>query len=343
MYIAYLYSSSGAVSSQIFDLNNFECEMKINDVSTASFSLFKDSPCVSKEILKSFAKIKIFSLESGTEKLLISWYITEVKAFLHKVDIKISSEEIVLKKRISTIKVQSYNNIDTIINTILSWVNSRTGDNFSLNSSVSENLYMDIKWWMSLFYILKYLAKSKYRFKVEDNIIFFEEIIGLDRSYWDNYFEYSFSSVDPDSRNIKHLETVTDYDSQYNALFLYSSGAYINSSVSQAFLLEGVKTYKDLDFNVLSSFLDKSKNPQVWYKVVPMADDFFEVWIWDIVKVKVDAWNDFLFIDESLEVTSKSIGVKWEISFVLSSWSVRGGSVSNRLEMLEDAIKTSEM
>ena len=343
MIIAYLYNKNDEKTAQIFDLNSFTLKQSINSISKASFVLFKWNRYCKKSYLKPFTKIKIKKLESNIEKEIFSWYITEINATFDKIVVSISSEEIILENRINLVKIRSNTTIKIALRTVIYEINQRTWDNFILKCDVDDSVFLDIRSWEDLYWIIKELAWNKYRFALKWKEIHFTNLIWKDRTGDNDYFEYYYSNKEISNRNLKDLNLITDFSWISNSYYLFSGWYYIKKEVEWDVLLEKSDTYSDIDYNILDNKFEIVKNASKSYNIIPLTDDFFEVWLWDLIKVKIDSGNDFLFIDEIMEISEKNISPNWENSFSITSGNIYNKSFYDRIEWIERNIKTNNL
>lgn len=343
MYLAYLLDESNAVLGQVFDLNEVYVKQKVNDIWVAEFTLFKDNRECQKEHFTHFRKVILKKLIWNEEKLIFTGYVTSLNANLESVRITLSSEEILLKKRINKIKYDSLQPINTALQNMLNNINSRTWESFTLDSDITSEAQMNFKAGHDMFYILKTLAEGKYRFALKGDTLTFKTLVWEDRSSWNNYFEYSYDVNEPSNRNIKHLEIEDKFDSIANSLYMYSGWWHFHKDVAAPLILEESVWVKALDAALLDGLFDIFSKSESKYKILPMTDDFWEVSLWDYIKCRVISNNDFLRIDEKLEVSEKIIESDWRMYFKLSKPLNNPLSTGNRLDKLEKEIKSLEM
>lgn len=59
MYIAYIYDINNNIIAQVDEILDFECNIKINGVSTSSWSLYHTSEYCKRSFLKEYRRVKI--------------------------------------------------------------------------------------------------------------------------------------------------------------------------------------------------------------------------------------------------------------------------------------------
>jgi len=339
MYIAYLKDKNDEIIWQIFDLNNLEVDVLINNISKCSFSIFHNNPYAKKNYLKEFQKVVIKKQSQNTEKVVFSGYITKVSAYLQKVEIEISSEEIRLAKLFTNYDYNLSRSIKDSLVEVISEINLRHWTSFVLDSDVLDAIDFNFFRGESLFSLLKRLSWINYRFTLSWDTVIFKHILWSDRSFWTDFFEYSYSVDRPDFRNIDYIEVVYDFENYWNKFSLFHKDWVSEISESWDYVLENSLMQHFWNSSLGETMFELYKNPEIWYRILPLTSDYFEVEIWDLVSVYVNVWSDLLKINSVLEVVWKKISKTWKIEFLISATPPKDNNLRDKLNYLENQVK----
>lgn len=132
MLVAYLYDHSGANVAQIFKIRDFQCIRKLNDVSTASFSVpvFTEDGSVNPDNayanFKEWNRCKVCLVDGTSENTLIDGVVRSVSADLSKTSVTVNDHLFVLKNKLVYFdKSYSGATVDSVVSEMISDVNGR--------------------------------------------------------------------------------------------------------------------------------------------------------------------------------------------------------------------------
>jgi hypothetical protein len=92
MFVIYINDHLWNSLSQVFEINNLEVKLKLNDISSASFevsNLHKENSYVN---FKEFNEVNIYKIEENKEKLIFEWVIRSVESDLYKTKIVLNDK-----------------------------------------------------------------------------------------------------------------------------------------------------------------------------------------------------------------------------------------------------------
>lgn len=342
MFVIYINDYLWNSLSQVFEINNLEVKLKLNDISSASFevsNLHKENSYVN---FKEFNEVNIYKIEENKEKLIFEWVIRSVESDLYKTKIVLNDKLFLLKNKILyTDKNYSNIAINSILQENLNIINSRFNTWIVLETNITSLVSKNYKAWQTFFDILKDLALNWYEFEVKNNALRFYNSIWEDRSYWNKFVEFSYDIKFPWSRTIDTAKI--EYDADNIAWALISKDTweiYDQTSIDTFWRIE--KYFISWDKNIL---LSERKESVRELEITPISYDFFVVNLWDIIKVFIDAGNDIMFFDTNLKVIEKSYK-SWEldkVSIKLSTWSVKTLNLIETITDLKNRTKNLEI
>lgn len=120
MFIVYIYNQSNQVVAQLEDILDLDVQLKLNDISTASFAIYHTSEYCKRQFVKQYRRVKITVNEDGAEKTLFDGVIRGLEADLTKTSIKCESFEHLFDRRLLTTSYTLNNQtVDAILTTLL--------------------------------------------------------------------------------------------------------------------------------------------------------------------------------------------------------------------------------
>ena len=310
MYIAYIYDWDNIIA-QVDTILDFQVEQKLNDTHTASFTVHHTNPYCKKEYLEKYRRVKIKKLINWEEKTFFDWIIRGFRMDLKKVEVKLASFGYLVYRRLIH---QDYNfdnkSIDNILSTILNDINSIYDTWISLDCWITTTTTKKYTTWQNFLYILKDLAKTwNYEFIIENKVLKFKPTIWQDRTTWINYVEYRYNYEDPEDRTIDRIQIDDDWNELTNWVLAKDWTNTINkedtNSKNTYWLIEHYAIWSwDLD-TIAQEYLDLHKQWLKEYNLTASSNDFFEVNIWDLVKVYLNTWNDMLYYNWPMKIVRK--------------------------------------
>ncbi len=342
MFVIYINNYLWNSISQIFEVNNLEVKLKLNDISSASFevsNLHKENSYIN---FREFNEVNIYKIENNIEKLIFEWVIRSVEADLYKTKIVLNDKLFLLKNKILyTDKNYSNISIKWILQDILNTINSRYDTKIVLESDINTTITKNYKKWQTFFDILKDLSLNWYEFEVKNNSLRFYNSIWEDRSSWNKFVEFSYDIKFPWSRTIDTAKI--EYDADNIAWALISKDTwetYDQTSIETFWRIE--KYFISWDKNIL---LSERKESVRELEITPISYDFFVANLGDIVKVFIDAWNDIMFFDTNLKVIEKNYK-SWELDKVtikVNKWSLKTLNLIETIVDLKNRTKNLEI
>ncbi len=167
MLVAYLYDHSGANVAQIFKIRDFQCVRKLNDVSTATFSVpvFSEDGSVNPDNayanFKEWNRCKVCLVSGTTEKTLIDGVVRSVSADLSKTSVTVNDHLLVLKNKLVYFdKAYSGATVDSVVNEMISDINGRGASGISVDCGVTTAVTKNYSRGQTVLDVLKDLAAS---------------------------------------------------------------------------------------------------------------------------------------------------------------------------------------
>lgn len=344
MFICYVYERSGECIAQIEDLVGIEIEHEMSDISSASISIFHDNPYANRSILKKMNKVVIRQKIWSQEFEMFSGIIRGIQASLEIVKIVLNDELWILSRRL-THNAYEYRNerLEVILKRIWSDINAVAplGLEFvcSAPDLVPKKSYGKKT---TLLSILKDWKEKGYEFRLFGSKLVFWKKVGRDRTQGEFYKEYSYDTRTPDNNTILKASVLDDAQEIINGVGDENNifSKYQESIDEYGFLEESVS----LEGKSAEDFLQEAKNGTQVFEIEGKVDNFFEVEIWDIVKVFIHRNNDLMNYDGSMEVVEKKYvwGDLPKISYKFSSAKIWRLSFIKKLQKMEERIKKLE-
>lgn len=350
MYIAYIYDLDNNVIAQIVEVLDLETTKKINDVSTASFSLFHTNAYCTREYIKEYRRVKINILVSwNTEQTIFDGVIRWFESDLTKVSIKCESFEHYLDRRIMNQDYTMTNTVHNILSLILTDLNTNYATNITLDCDIVAVTSKEYKRWESYLKVLQDMAENGYEFLIIDKVLYFKTSIGIDRTTGDDFVEYRYDINEPDDRSINGVQMSTDGYDLANGVVgkAWVNYTYLSDTASKAefWLIETSFSNSWDDATASQNFLDEHKESLSEFNINAVTQDFFEADLWDTVSVYIYVGNDIMFFDGSMKIVEKEYRA-WDlpkISFKLSVSTVKSKNILEQLIEVQSRLKTLEM
>jgi hypothetical protein len=117
------------------------------------------------------------------------------------------------------------------------------------------------------------------------------------------------------------------------------------TSITEFWLLEASFSNSWDDANGSQTYLDDHKASLSEFDVNVISQDFFEVWLWDLVSVYIFVGNDILFFDGSMKVIQKKY-TAWDlpkIQYKLWVSIVKSKDFIEQFVEIQQRVKTIEL
>lgn len=350
MYIAYIYDINGTVVAQVEEILDFETQLKLNDISTASFGLYHTNEYCKREYLKEYRRVVINQQIWNTEKTVFDWVIRWFDADLTKTSIKLESFEHLFDRRLLHLDYTfTDQSIQTILSTILWEINTRFATGITLDCGITTTTTKEYKKGETFLKVLKDLAWNGFEFIVKDKVLIFKETIGIDRSTGENFVQFRYDINEPDDRSINSVKMTVDWKELANWVIWKSWSNFTEiddpTSIADYWLIEASFSNSWDDASATQSYLDDHKNSLSEYEVETISNDFFEADLGDMVSVYVYIWNDIMFFDWSMKVIQKNFN-SWDLArvqYVLWKSKVQSKNFIEQISDMQARLKTVEL
>lgn len=341
MIVIYIFDHLWNKITQIDNgIKNFECKLKLNDISECYFSVSNTHRDNFYSNFKEFNKIKITESKLWVEKIIIEWIIKKVTSNLTETKVLINSDLYLFKrKKLNSDLTFNNTKITDIISQILpSW--------YSLNSKIEDSISKEYKRWSSSFDVLKDISLSWYEFKIENNILYFAKEVWKDRSLvWDDFVDFVFNYKNIRENTISEAKLEYDAEKITNKITWKNWNKYVtkeNEESIQSFWK--VEDYFTASWDLESAtreHLEEHKNSVREFEISPLTRDFFVADIWDTVKVFIDAGNDIMYFDWTLKVIEKTFKIDElpKITIKLAKTKVKSNDIIDTLKSLKEEMK----
>lgn len=341
MYVIYIRDHLWNLITQLFELSSFDIKLKLNDISTAIFTISNSNPNCNYENFKEFNRVMISKIINNTEEVMFDWVIRWITTDLNETKITLNSREFLLKKKILFIdKLYTNQSISSILADIVSHINSRDAWFINLNCNIEALVSREYKKKKNLLDILKDLVWDIYEFNFINNTLTFSETIWEDKSSWENIVLFEFDINTPESRTIRKAEVDYDSDNIANSIIWEDWEDESIESIWEFWRIEEwFNNWNKIDL------LNERKDSIRELTIEPLEDDFFICNIWDIVKTYIEVWNDIIYYNWWLKVIEKSFKT-WAlntISIKLNTWKVRSLSLLETISNLKSRVTTLEI
>lgn len=323
--VVYIYDHQWNIRTQIFDVTNFECTQNINAYDTASFQIQYNHDENTEINLKAYNEVKIVEVTDSGELVYIHWVIDSVEAWLVNTVVYVRSFEWLFEhKIIDTDKNYSAQTLDAVMTDLLANVNGRYDTGLTLDCGVADTIDLTVKKWSTLASVLKEIVGLWYQYRVLEKVVIVKEIVWSDKTAWVNFVELRWDINDPQDRNVSDAQIKLDWWQMINAPFHTTGGFSTDATSIWNFgRIEQVVSSDGTPAQALADALEKHKDLIKVIDVTPSVDDFFFADIWDKVKLYIDAGNDIMQFDWSVNVIQKLIDTRWVVRIQVSSTTVK--------------------
>lgn len=312
MIIAYLYDRQwSTVLNQIHNTIWFNARIIHNAVSTAELRIANSEINRVWSSLRLNNRITVYKMIDWVEKFIIEWYIRWFEADLESISIKIDSKFGVLSDKMNYTLLNHSWPLNTLLSSILSQVNSRENTGISVSCSITDTIVKEYKTWEIISNMIEDLRQNKYDFYVKNNVLYFGQNMGVDRSVaWDDYVEFTFDIENPNMRNIVSAWVSQDIKDLANCTIWKTWTSYANSSdatsITERWRVERPFVSSGSNSDSAAWFIESKKNAIRQFDIVPQNNDFWAFDVGDIVKVYINNGNNFMFYDWPMNVVEKT-------------------------------------
>lgn len=349
MYIAYIYDLSNNIIAQVDWLINLSITTSLNDVSTASFSLYHTNEYCTRSILKKYRRVKINKQVGNVESTMFDGVIRWFEANLTTLSVKLESFEHLLDRRFLHMDYVSVSQtVDSVLSTILDDINTLYDTGITLDCGITDLTSKEYKDWESFLKVLQDLASNGYEWIIEDKVLKFKSTVGVDLSTGDDFVEYRYNINEPEDRTIDDIKMVDDGKNFANGVIGKSWASFTeesdSASILENWLIEDSFSVSGDDATATASYLEDRKYWFAEYEVDGISKDFFEANLGDLVKVYIFVGNDLMYFNGTMKVIWKtfSAGDLEKIQFKLWKTKVKTKDIIEQIMDIQKRVKTLE-
>lgn len=305
MYIVYVNDKNGNPITQIFTARDFSGTSKLSDFGTAEFSLDPSDKENNFTTLREFNEVIITYKDWDTDEVeKFRGYLKTRRNTSKGTLVHCRTYEHLLERKKTNVDGNVTNQLKIIIQSLLDQVNGRYNSGITLDCNVTDTYNLKYTKWESILSILKRIT-STYEFTMIGKVLVIAPSVWVDRSTWWDIVEYIRDINAPWYRTILDYEISRDADNIANAIqsketFFVSNSDSINvyGRIEETITIwDGVDT--DSQLVKRSEWLTKvSVTPTIWV--------YDNIWLWDIVKVKIDNGTEISRVTWVLKVYEKS-------------------------------------
>lgn len=294
--------------------------------------------------LKQYQKIELYEVKNGTDNIFFSGYIYALRLSIEKFELDLRDENTLMRhKWVLSDKSYTDKAPEHILNDIVTERNASYSESWTVDSSVTDTITVDFKKGDNWYAVLDTLSEQLgYNWMVRQQTITFDDIVGVDRTSWDNFIElvYNWDNHREDNianvtresyGNVSNVILGSDFDNK----ILKSDG----TSISKRWALFEQKSFNGWDLNEQTqNYLDFKKSDLFNYKIE--TEPFWpDVGLWDKIHLRVENLNEYLNYDGDVLVSGVELEyinatlvkiIKVEIQVVKNNY------LRNRLEKIED-------
>ena len=291
---------------ELLDTNDLEFTLDINDPQIASIIEYK--------------KVTLYEVGSNVDTLLWTGYVSNPSNDFERMFVICSDEKRYMQKKvIYEDKNWSSISIDTILSTLVTEANTRSGGlhgDLTYETSLTDVITKDFKKGTTYFDILQQLAETLgAEWRVEENKIIFETIIGEDKTSGANFVELISNRTSPVESNI------AGYKSQRNGNFISTAvigkdgSGYSEQDDNTATFgyVESSQSFSDGDLIAQTTeYLNERKVSQAEIELIinPNTLDYRDVSIGDRVHIRINHNNPFIDLNNDVIVLEKIVEIK---------------------------------
>lgn len=340
-YVIYISDHLWNPITQIFNVSSIDINQKLNNLSTASFSLETGDKNCKYEYFKELNRIKICQIADNIEKVMFDWVVRWVSTDLNNTKITLNCRHFLLKKKILYIdKTYTNQSISSILQDIVDHINSRDTGFVNLVCDIDTLITRDYRKKKNFLDILKDLAWDTYEFIFENNTLTFTNTIWSDKSSWSEIVLFEFDINSPESRTITKAVNDRDADNIDTAVIWEDWNDESAEAISNFWRLEqGFNSW------LASDLLNQRKDSTREVNIQPKVSDFFICDIWDIVKTYIYTWWDMMYYNWWLKVIEKTFK-SWALNIInikLNTWKVKTLDLIETISNLKSRVGNLEL
>lgn len=314
-YVLKIYSNQNSTLpfNTIENLNNIDINWDLND-----FSLMKLDLPINILWLSQFNKVELCTTDNGVDTVEFWGYIHSIKPSLWKISLECRDyKALLLKKLVLADKHFAGDTPATAINAILQDWLSATNEGRNFSTTYTWTFNKDISEWDNWFDVLDEIWDLCWCvWNVSWNTIYFEQIIGIDRSLPASplFFELVYNGNDLTENSIDTVTTET-YWTLANFV-IWKSGAWKvqvqdNPSIIALWVFAEYKNFRDWDLTAQTNqYLTLKKNEQKIFKINWRKGIWNDVNIWDKIHLRIENLNPYMDIITDVFVLQKSVSIE---------------------------------
>ncbi len=317
MYIVYIYNKNKQLLTQWFWATKVNIKMKINDISTCSFSVanqdHRSENIIKYDFLKEGNIFDMYKMQNWKEKRIFYGVFTGAKVGIGYCDVFCADFCYLLnKKEMFVDQKYTEKNISEILVEIQNHINNRDA-NFikNIETDVTETTNISFKKGKSIFSILKTIAGTTYEFDFVDNILYFKKSLGKNKSKGKDIVLFEYNIFSPESNSIGDVIVQYDMKDLFNRLKVNNDDVKDMQSIQQYGVLE--KYFSKWEAQTL---LAEKKDSMKEFKIVMNKNDFFLCDVGDIVQVFINGGNEILQFSWPLKVVEKTLQ-SWDLEKII--------------------------
>lgn len=337
MYVALLYNAEGNCIAQIEDILSLQCELKLNGVSQAKLHLDISSPYISKELLKMWRHIRIVEWVAGEEYELLEWVIRGIESDFWSLTIIAESWRTILEKRL-VVSAQEWDKVPlkTIVETVF-WAAKQKADfPFQIVCTEEDDITLSVGARTTLSSFLSSLSHEGVDCRFKWKTLFIWKKLWRKRDEGNLYKEFRYDIEDPEGNTIDKAKLIINAKEITNNILTEQEEVKDEESIQEFWLLQESRSNEDI-----STYLKEHKN-QISEFSISVSDTFFyDIELWDQVRIFINGWNELLAFNGTMKVIGKKLQ-SWDlpkIEYTLSTQRVPEGWFMDQLAKMSEKIK----
>lgn len=349
--------SDANTSGQIINPNDISFTKELENSGNLTFKLPLSHPQISEIIEQK--KVAVYSIESGSDVLIWSGYISEIENDFAYATVRCQDEKDFLRnKMIFVDKTWNATNMTTVLTALTTEANARKGaSEGSLSFSTglgATNAKKDFVAGTSYFDILKEIAAAlDAEWTVSLNVIMFETTIGTDRTISGaNYLEFIWNKDSPNENNITSIKTLRKGSEIATRVYGKDPAGATSTIVGDTSIFGSIERSVAMDDGNVATqtqeYINKHEVSQIEREfTVNVAETLLEeINVGDLVVVKIIHGSVLVDANENLKIIQQQVtfeNKKPTITLKLSTSSKEVSSMANFLSSLNRRVKRFEL
>lgn len=346
MIVLYLYDKARNPLTQIFNVNDFSCTLRLNDSDDATIIFPANDKAIEYSKFKEFNRVRITNEVRWVVKTYIEWFVDSAVINSETMEVNIRSLEALLDRKILIKHNLNNTSVSSILTTLLNEINARENTGITVHSSTSTLVTsVTVEKGTTLLQAIKKLTALWLSFKIVDNKLLMAQSIWVDRTVPPNYYLFKRDRTDENDRNIINWSIWYDSKTITTAVTETSHTWFVTDAGAIAefwYIEENIVVDTDRSMT-LASELAKKKDSTRQVTVEPKINDFFFADIGDKVAVQINWGNDIAFYEWSSIVVEKSIRNTNEPTATLSNSNIYTKNVLDRIKSFGERISRLEL